>query len=460
MNSAREKDHTAYTAYIEGILLDGTDGMTPQRGRAVIVRDGKIAAVQPRAELLPENCEVVNLHGRYLMPGLINLHVHLNSGGKPSGRKKEPEDYVRLVKLATSTPVTRYMLRRRIEELASVQLASGVTTIRTVGGISDFDSIVRDRGERSYDSAAGRSKYSAPARLLPRILTSNMGISVPGGHVAGSLAYPAATKEEAVRYVRRIAEDSPDLIKLMITGGIMDAEKEGEPGVLKMPPDMIRAACDEAHALGLPVASHTESTEGVLAALRGGVDTIEHGAEPTDEMMRLFHENGAALVTTLSPVVPLARLDTEVTHVRPMDRANAEIVLRGIIDCSVRALAEGIPVGLGTDAGCPFVTQYDMWRELEYFHRYCGVMRHFALHTATLGNARIAGIDGETGSIEAGKSADMLVTSGNPLEDLRALQKPEMVVTRGRMLRSPRIKKYGEIDRTLDELMREADFGN
>ena len=81
-------------------------------------------------------------------------------------------------------------------------------------------------------------------------------------------------------------------------------------------------------------------------------------------------------------------------------------------------LANGIPVGLGTDTGCPYITHYDMWRELCYFVKYCGVTPAFALHTATLLNARLAGIDGETGSIEAGKAADLIVCAKDPLADL------------------------------------------
>lgn len=481
------------TAYISGFILDGTADMQPRRG-TVLVENGRIAELLSPDALLPADCGIRDLQGGFLMPGLINMHVHLNSGGKPSAKKKEPEDYVRLVKLATSNPVTAHLVRTIIRGFAESQLRSGVTTIRTVGGILDYDGKVRDemdagyakRAEQRKQGGSARSGRVNPLRAVrtgmtriplgtmapsglgaalsggaasasapgPRILTSNAGISVPGGHVAGSLAYPVTSPEEAVQYVQKIADSHPNLIKLMITGGIMDAEKEGEPGVLKMDPAIIRAACEEAHRLGLPVAAHVESTEGVVEALRGGVDTIEHGAMPTDEMMDLFQERKSCLITTISPVLPLALLDIHKTHVRPMDRYNAGIVLRGIIACARRALKEGVPVGLGTDAGCPFVTQYDMWRELAYFHNFCGVSNAYALHTATLGNAKIAGIDQETGSIEAGKSADFLVTAGNPLDDLRALRKPQMVVIRGEEVPEPGNRKDGEIERTLDELLK------
>lgn len=481
------------TAYIGGIILDGTKDMVPQKGKTVIVENGRIADILSADELLPSDCKIVNIRNCYLMPGLINLHVHLNSGGKPSGKKKRPEDYVRLVNIAASNKLAGEGVRALMRGYANTALHSGVTTIRTVGGISDYDGRLRDEIEKGYrqrvrdwteersvrnlpevvrKARTGMSRIpvgvAAPEGLGalmrggvsgvtmpgPRILAGNTGISVPGGHVAGSLAYPVSTPEEAVRCVRRIAAGRPDLIKLMVTGGIMDAEKEGEPGVLKMSPQIIEAACREAHKYRLPVSAHAESTEGVIAALRGGVHTIEHGAAPTDEMMELFKEKGACLVTTISPVIPLALLDIRKTNVRPMDRYNAGIVLRGIIECAARALEEGIEVGLGTDTGCPYVTHYDMWRELHYFSTFCGVSGAFALYSATLGNAKIAGIDRETGSIEPGKAADFLITAGNPLEDLRALRKPKMVVARGTLIREPSVRKNVEMEQTLDSLLR------
>ena len=101
----------------------------------------------------------------------------------------------------------------------------------------------------------------------------------------------------------------------------------------------------------------------------------------------------------------------------------------------------GIPVGLGTDTGCPYITHYDMWREVYYFHKFCGVSNAFALHTATLGNARIAGLGEETGSVEPGKCADLIVTRQNPLEDLKALRHIDLVMGRGNLIRAPKVKK-------------------
>ena len=437
--------------------MNGTEDMKPEH-MSVIVENGRIVEILPADGLLPSDCEIVNIKGLYLMPGLINLHVHLNSGGKPSGKKKQPEDYVRLVKVATSNALTGEIVRSMSRGYAYMELQSGVTTIRTVGGISDYDGKIRNEIEEGVrlrekfteDRLPGMKKHNLRSSLravrtgFTRIpagpfAPDGVGAAIRGGAAGSAMPGP------------RILTAN---MGISVPGGIMDAETEGAPGVLKMSPEIIKAACEEAHKLGLSVAAHTESTQGVIEALRGGVDTIEHGALPTDEMMELFHQKGASLVTTISPIMPMALLDTAQTHVRPMDRRNAGIVLRGVIECARRALREGIPVGLGTDSGCPFVTQYDMWRELQYFHNFCGVSEAEALYTATLGNAKIAGLGEETGSIEPGKAADFLITAGNPLENLRALRRPRMIVARGVQITNPILKKDVEIEQALDDLLR------
>lgn len=271
--------------------------------------------------------------------------------------------------------------------------------------------------------------------------------------MAGSLAFEALSAEHAAELVDRIAKGNPDLIKLMITGGVLDATVVGEPGVLRMPPEYVKAACDRAHELGFTVAAHVESPEGVRVALENGVDTIEHGAEPDEEILRLFKERNAKLVATLSPALPYAEFDRSVSNCSEMDQANGRIVFNGIIDCAKAALANGIPVGLGTDTGCPFITHYDMWREVNYFVKYCGVTPAFALHTATMVNASIAGLENETGSIEPGKSADFIVCRSNPLEDLSALRELELVVCRGRAYDRPRVKKYPKAEAELDKFV-------
>lgn len=102
-------------------------------------------------------------------------------------------------------------------------------------------------------------------------------------------------------------------------------------------------------------------------------------------------------------------------HATKEQKANGKVVFDGIIEMAKENLAQGVPVGLGTDTACPFVTQYDMWRELDFYGKYCGVSNAFALYTGTLLNATLAGVGDVTGPIEVGKCADMIVTKGNPL---------------------------------------------
>lgn len=424
-------------AFTNLMLLDGSEHMTPRRGQAVLVDDDRIAAVLPEQDCSLEGFEVIDLGGQYLMPGLINLHVHIPAGGKPS---KKPMDAKKSVKLATSNALTRKYIEYMYKSYCRTELLSGVTTFRSVGGIENYDTWIRDR------IAAGKA-------VGPRILAGNMAVSVPEGHMAGSLAYEATTPAEAAAYVRKIAADKPDLIKLMVTGGVLDATVKGEPGVLKMEPALVKSACDEAHRLGFQVAAHVESPQGMRVALENGVDTIEHGAKPDAEIIRLFRETGAVHVATLSPALPYALFDPEVSHVSETERFNGEVVFRGIVDCAKQCLANDIPVGLGTDTGCPYVTHYDMWRELQYFHKCCGVPNSFALYTATKRNAEIAGIGDVTGSIQAGRCADFIVCARNPLEDLTVLRNLSMVVARGTVIRDPKIKKMPQVEAELDKFM-------
>ncbi len=421
-------------AYTSGIILDGTEHMTPQSGKAILTEGGVITDIVPDTAI-PSDYEKIDLGGKYILPGLINLHVHLAGSGKPKEKQSDP---VKLVRLITSNALMRHIGKKMVAGYAKTQLLSGVTTIRTVGGIADFDTFVRD-------------KINDGKLLGPRILASNMAVSVHGGHMAGSLAYEAATPEEAAAYVDKIAQDKPDIIKLMITGGVLDAEKVGEPGVLRMAPELVKAACDRAHTLGFKVAAHVESPEGVKVALENGVDSIEHGAKPTDEIINLFKERNAFQVSTLSPALPFALFDRGISHATNEQQENGKIVFDGIISLAKACLANGIPVGLGTDTACPYVTQYDMWRELCYYVKYCGVSETFALYSATLLNATLAGIGDETGSIEKGKKAEMIVTKENPLQNLQTLRDPAMVIMRENIIRSPKVKKIPEVETELDK---------
>ena len=416
--------------------------MQVQEGQVILVENGRITELLPAEEAGKRNLkasgyEEIDLQGKYILPGLINMHVHLAGDGKPQKKQRDNEA---LVKKIMSNGLTKAIAYNMVCGFAKDELYSGVTTIRTVGGLGDFDTRLRD------DIAAGKKPG-------PRILAANEGISVPGGHMAGSVAIAADSVEEALQHLETSKAQKVDLVKLMITGGVLDAKEKGVPGELKMAPEMVKAVCDKAHTMGYMVAAHVESPEGVKAALKNGVDSIEHGAKADEEMISLFKEHNAFLCTTLSPALPYALFDRSITNASEVEQFNGNVVFEGIIDCAKAAIANDIPVVLGNDVGCPWITQYDFWRELYYFHKYVGVSNAFALYTATCRGAEMAGIGDITGTLESGKCADMIVVEKNPLEDLRVLRNVDMVIAQGKVIRAPKVKKKQIVETELDKFL-------
>lgn len=323
-------------AFCGGKLLDGTREMQPREGLVLRTDGDRITDIVPEGTDLT-GYEVVDLKGGYLMPGLINMHVHLAGSGKPQKKQRDNE---KLVKTILSTGLTRKVAYGMVAGFAKEELFSGVTTIRTVGGLADFDTRLRD------DIRAGR-------RVGPRILAANEGISVPGGHMAGSVAVAAHTIDEALARLEKGRQQGVDLVKLMITGGVLDAKEKGVPGELKMPPEMVKAVCEKAHEMGYTVAAHVESPEGVRVALENGVDSIEHGAKPDADILRLFRERGAFLCTTISPALPYALFDRSVSNASEVEQYNGNVVFEGIIDCAKAAPGAGYPGGAGQRRGLP-----------------------------------------------------------------------------------------------------------
>lgn len=416
--------------------------MQVQEGQVILVENERITELLPAEEagkrnLTASGYEEIDLQGKYILPGLINMHVHLAGNGKPQKKQRDNEA---LVKKIMSNGLTKAIAYNMVCGFAKDELYSGVTTIRTVGGLGDFDTRLRD------DIAAGKKPG-------PRILAANEGISVPGGHMAGSVAIAADSVEEALQHLETSKTQKVDLVKLMITGGVLDAKEKGVPGELKMAPEMVKAVCDKAHTMGYMVAAHVESPEGVKAALKNGVDSIEHGAKADEEMISLFKEHNAFLCTTLSPALPYALFDRSITNASEVEQFNGNVVFEGIIDCAKAAIANDIPVVLGNDVGCPWITQYDFWRELYYFHKYVGVSNAFALYTATCRGAEMAGIGDITGTLESGKCADMIVVAKNPLEDLRVLRNVDMVIAQGKVIRAPKVKKKQIVETELDKFL-------
>ena len=414
-------------------ILDGTKDMQIQENKMLIIEDGKISDILDN----DDNVEGIDLKGKYLLPGLINLHVHTPGNGFP---KKKETDSRKLAQFVMSNPLTRLYAKSLCKSSIQTHLLSGTTTIRTVGGLGHIDSSIRDD--------INNKKY-----IGPRVLTSDLAISVPGGHMEGSVAYGCKSIEEFENHIIENKNHNVDWIKIMITGGVLDAKKKGEPGEMKMSEEEIKICTDKAHELGLKVCAHVESPEGIKAALENNVDCIEHGSYINDETLKLFKEKDATLICTLSPAIPLAKFDPNITKANDVVLYNAEYLFEGMVDGVKKCLENNINVGVGTDTVCPYITHYDLWRELEYIHRFIGLSRKDVLHLATINNARIVGIDNITGSIEKGKLAEILIVDNNPLEGFDTIRKPYLVIKGDIEILNPNIKKSLEAERLLDDYL-------
>lgn len=170
-----------------GIILDGSKDMNPQEGKTIFIKGDIIEKIAVEEDISPEY-KIVDLNGQYIMPGLINMHVHLPASGKPVKKSSDP---VKMTKLMTSSRAMRRVLQYVCEASAKMELLSGVTTLRTVGGIENYDALIRDR------IINGKSIGS-------RIIASNVAISVKGGHMAGSCVCIATSAEDAKKMVTKI----------------------------------------------------------------------------------------------------------------------------------------------------------------------------------------------------------------------------------------------------------------
>ena len=197
-------------AFTNGKILNGTENMQVQEGLCILTDGEKITDIVPATTSLT-GYQVIDLQGKYIMPGLINMHVHLAGNGKTQKKQRNNE---KVVKTLMGPALSRTIAYKVVCSFAKDEVMSGVTTIRTVGGLGSFDTRLRD------EIAAGK-------RIGPRILAANEGISVPGGHMAGSVAIAAGSIEEALAHVEESRKENVDIIKLMITGGVMDAKVHG-----------------------------------------------------------------------------------------------------------------------------------------------------------------------------------------------------------------------------------------
>lgn len=405
----------------------------------VEINEGIITALGDDINLL-KDVKVIDLSGRYLMPGLINMHVHLFGNGVPktyTANKGKSQE--RILKFAATLLGNMY-LNYMAYQSAYTQLLSGCTTIRAVG-------------DMYYADIHTRNLINKGKKVGPRMLVSGFATTTTKGHGVGSISRGGETKEDLETLIDNNIKHGIDLVKICVTGGVMDATKADEPGEVRMSEEQTRWCVEKAHRNGLMVASHTESTEGVEICLNAGVDTIEHGAKLTKEQIERLKEGKSRIITTISPALPSALLKQEYTHYSNVQISSCKIVSDGIIDCASSCLNNGIEVGLGTDSSCPFASQSGMWRELVYFNQQVKATTINTIKAATITNAKILKLDDVTGSVEVNKYADLIIVKNNPFEDLKSLRNLDYVIVKGRIIKHPKPKRYKGLEDLLDSII-------
>jgi imidazolonepropionase-like amidohydrolase len=380
-------------------LIDGT-GKEPLPDATVAVRGREIIYAGPAKTWQPslqEDILNIDFGGKYVLPGLIDCHVHLAGSGQPDGRFA-----------ANDGSMALKMLRN-----ARRNLAAGITTVRDLGGWNEVEFAVRH--------SIQLGEFSGPRLILAGrfISTSESGAD----HYKGM--YCIADGVEAVRKaVRQQIRHGADLVKLGVTGAVL--VQNDVLGATHFSADEIRVAVDEAAKLGRPVAAHAHGIDGIRQAVLSGVHSIEHGTylyqgrDVIEEMRR----RGTFLVPTL-------KADHDVLKGEPSE-VPAWIVakmseIQEAARKSVRAAYQaGVPIAMGSDAATPLNYHGENGLEV-YWMQQAGMKPMHALMSATLGAAKLLGADTWLGSIEDGKVADLLVLDSDPLEDLSRLGDKKLI---------------------------------
>ncbi len=444
----RKKEPKRNLALINCNIIDGNKDSKVISNGVILIQNkveegqepGKILKVGLAEEIeIPQEYKKIDLKGQYVLPGLINAHCHLFGSGKPMKVMNLSDETMKKLMRLLGTSIGKWISIRMMKKNAQNALNAGVTTLRSMGDPFYLDVKLR--------------KMIEEGKILgPRLLVSGLGICPTGGH-GGAFGFMADSKGEIRKRVRKNIREEVDCIKILSTGGVMDARIVGEAGRPQMTVEEIEIACTEAHRGNLLVATHCESTEGIREALNGGVDTIEHGADIPDDLIPLFKNNPKALrgYTALTPTISagmaLATLPIKDTKITPVKFENAKLIEKEMILGLRKAYENGIRFCIGTDASVPYSTHYGVWKELKYYLKYTDMSAQEAIYFATKNTAEILGLSDITGSIEEGKFADLQVVPENPLENIDTLGNVTMVVIKGNVIRHPKVKKVKKVEK-------------
>ena len=393
-----------------GRLIDGGSDQV-RTGVTLIVSSNRIVAVEPGYQSASAGDLVIDLKNRTVLPGLFDMHVHLQMRPAPSayGDKAmlNPED-----------------LAYRAVAHAKTTLLAGFTSVRDLGG----------------EQVVGLKKAISEGILEgPRIIAAGRSIAITGGHADQSNGLnrelagdPGPEKgvvngpDDARKAVRQRYKEGSDCIKVTSTGGVLSLAKDGfRP---QFTSDELVAVVQMSKDLGMPTAAHAHGAEGMKRAVLAGIGSIEHGTMMTEEVMGLMKDRGTYYVPTLSAGKYTEEKARVPGFYHPMVAKKALFISPLMTDTFAKANRLGVKIAFGTDAGV--FPHGDNAKEFQYLVE-AGMSPMKAIQSATIEAARLGEVDQELGSLEAGKLADIIAVDGNPLEDIKALQRVGFVMKDG-----------------------------
>jgi len=379
-------------------VIDGT-GRAPASDSTVIVRGAKIIYTGLTKDRPTSNEEIIalDLRGKYLLPGLIDCHVHLSGGGEVDSQFKV-DDGAMVLKILSN---------------ARRNLAAGITSVRDLGGWNELEFAVR--------RAIQRGEFSGPRMMLAGRFIS---ITEAGADYYEGMYRVADGVEEVRKAVREQVRNGADLIKLGVTGAVL--VESGAPGATHFNSDEIRVAVEEAAKFGKRVAAHAHGIDGIRRAVLAGAHTIEHGTflHQGPDVVEEMAKRGTYLVPTLKAGWDVIEGDTSKVPQWIIDKSLP--IQNDSLKSLKMAYEAGVPIATGSDAGTPLNFHGENGLEIHLMEQ-AGMKPMDALVSSTLTAAKALGWDAWLGSIEAGKAADLLIVDENPLEDLRRLADKKLI---------------------------------